>query len=511
VSRHTLTVVARAWWRREKSALRNTIVEVDRDGRAVARHHVRHFDDCPVCGRGAPDRNQAPPRLHAVRKHPASDTGARAGDPEEVWARFEHLISPLTGAVRHVREIDVGAPSLIHVFTAGHAVRMDTDSLRGFMRDGRDASGGKGSSAAQARASALCEALERFSWIFRGDEVDAWGTLRSVEGSLDPSRFLLFSENQYASREAWNEKITSGFQKVPEPFDPDREIAWSRVWSLVSGAEAFVPTSLLYRGFGGPGATFCNADTNGLAAGLTLEESILQGFLELVERDAVALWWYNRTRHPAVDARSDPYVARVFDHYASIGREAWVLDLTSDLEVPVYAALSARTGPGRPEIIFGFGAHLDAAIALRRSVTEMNQMLATVIRPPQNRDAQLRGEFSDALAWWADATLDEHPYLLPSPRAVRLDGALGSRPPGSDILEDVRACLDVAQRHRLDVYVRDMTRPDVGLPVVKVLVPDLRSFWRRLAPGRLYDAPVALGRLHAPLDEAAMNRVSMFV
>ena len=28
---------------------------------------------------------------------------------------------------------------------------------------------------------------------------------------------------------------------------------------------------------------------------------MLQGFLELVERDAVALWWYNRTRQPAVD------------------------------------------------------------------------------------------------------------------------------------------------------------------------------------------------------------------
>jgi ribosomal protein S12 methylthiotransferase accessory factor len=44
---------------------------------------------------------------------------------------------------------------------------------------------------------------------------------------------------------------------------------------------------------------FCRADSNGNAAGNTLEEAtILQGFVELIERDSVALWWYNRLRRP---------------------------------------------------------------------------------------------------------------------------------------------------------------------------------------------------------------------
>jgi oxazoline/thiazoline synthase len=34
--------------------------------------------------------------------------------------------------------------------------------------------------------------------------------------------------------------------------------------------------------------------------------------------------------------------------------------------------------------------------------------------------------------------------------------------------------------------------------VVKVVVPGLRSFWARFAPGRLYDVPVRLGRLPSP-------------
>jgi ribosomal protein S12 methylthiotransferase accessory factor len=380
------------------------------------------------------------------------------------------------------------------------------------MRDGRDQSGGKGSSAAQAQASALCEALERFSAVFRGGEVDACGPMRVVEGAIDPSDVMLFSDRQYASRGEWNAQLEGRFHEVPQPFDAADEVSWSRVWWLQSGEAAHVPTSLLYYGFRGPGSQYCNADSNGLAAGQTLEEAVLQGFFELVERDAVALWWYNRIAYPQVDVASfeDRYIDRVFSHYRQIGRECWVLDLTSDIEIPVFAALSARVGSGRPEVIFGFGADLDASIALRRCVTEMNQMLATVRRPLPERRAQLRGEFGDALRWWLQATLEDNAYILPSP-------ALGSRSReyflhdrSDDLLDDVQRCMAIADHHGLRVYVRDMTRADLGIAVVKMIVPGLRHFWRRLGPGRLYDVPVKLGKRSIPVAEPDMNPTSMF-
>jgi hypothetical protein len=54
------------------------------------------------------------------------------------------------------------------------------------------------------------------------------------------------------------------------------------------------------------------------------------------------------------------------------------------------------------------------------------------------------------------------------------------------------------------------TWPDVGLPVVKVVVPGLRYFWPRLAPGRLYDPPVALGWRESALAEDELNPVPIF-
>jgi ribosomal protein S12 methylthiotransferase accessory factor len=59
----------------------------------------------------------------------------------------------------------------------------------------------------------------------------------------------------------------------------------------------------------------------------------------------------------------------------------------------------------------------------------------------------------------------------------------------------------VAQRKRLDFLVLDQTRPDIQVPVARVIVPGLRHFYRRFAPGRLYDIPVKLGWLDRPLPE----------
>ncbi|MBM4312401.1 MAG: hypothetical protein FJ122_00615, partial [Deltaproteobacteria bacterium] len=77
--------------------------------------------------------------------------------------------------------------------------------------------------------------------------------------------------------------------------------------------------------------------------------------------------------------------------------------------------------------------------------------------------------------------------------------------------EDVRTCVRIARERGMEVLVVNQTRLDIGLPVVKVVVPGLRHFWRRLAPGRLFDVPVALGRLDRPLAEEELNPIACFI
>jgi ribosomal protein S12 methylthiotransferase accessory factor len=74
-----------------------------------------------------------------------------------------------------------------------------------------------------------------------------------------------------------------------------------------------------------------------------------------------------------------------------------------------------------------------------------------------------------------------------------------------DTREQVNACVDVARRAGLDFLVLDQTRPDIEAPVVRVIVPGLRHFYRRFAPGRLYDVPVKLGWRSKPIAESELN------
>ncbi|MCQ6458662.1 YcaO-like family protein, partial [Vibrio parahaemolyticus] len=80
--------------------------------------------------------------------------------------------------------------------------------------------------------------------------------------------------------------------------------------------------------------------------------AVLQGFLEVVERDAAALWWYQRSRKRGVDWRSfnERYLSEVQQYYASCGRTFWVLDITSDLGIPCFVALCAKPGAAAEEI-----------------------------------------------------------------------------------------------------------------------------------------------------------------
>ena len=55
------------------------------------------------------------------------------------------------------------------------------------------------------------------------------------------------------------------------------------------------------------------------------------------------------------------------------------------------------------------------------------------------------------------------------------------------------ACVNLVKREGLDFLVLDQTRPDIEVPVARVIVPGLRHFYRRFAPGRLYDVPIKLG------------------
>jgi ribosomal protein S12 methylthiotransferase accessory factor len=232
--------------------------------------------------------------------------------------------------------------------------------------------------------------------------------------------------------------------------------------------------------------------------------------LELVERDAVGIWWYNRLQRPAVDLASvdDPYVEQVVDRLDRLERDVWAIDLTNDLGIPVVCAVSRRRGADE-ELVFGFGAHVDPATAVVRALAELIQFLASFEKWGDDAEHRYVAFDEAAATWWGTARLDEQRYLAPLPGPARAASDLPDRS-DPDLLVALTTCVERIGAAGIPVLLLDQTRPDVELPVVKAVAPGLRHMWSRFGPGRLYDVPVALGWQDRPTPEEDLNPSAVF-
>ncbi len=500
------------------SNLAGKLLSVDLASGDTSEHRVSGPTDCRWCGR-APAGPAGPVAVSLAPrpKRSTSDGGHRTLPPGETLARIEPALSPITGVVHSLERRQVGGAGVVCVYSAAHAIPRHYGSWHALHRRLRARSAGKGMGETQARVSAAAEAIERYAGIFRGDEPRQRAAFRDLgESAVHPNACMLFSDRQYAGRRR-GDKTEAGL-RVPEIFDQDRAIDWTSLWSLTEQRFKLLPTACCYFDVEeSAGAPSCLADSNGNAAGNTVEEAVLQGFLELVERDAAALWWYSRARRPRIDleAFEQPFFDRLAGFFVSLDRELWALDLTSDFGIPVVVAISrpAERGSagdrGGGDLMMGFGAHPAPEIAVGRALSELCQFLP---RRPGGQGAVLpRWSAGGTPAPQLRPATADPAWLEPHPRALPRTPGSWDRWSSDDLAQDVRRCVRLAREKGLEVLVLDQTRWDTPLAVVKVVVPGLRPWWARFAPGRLYDIPADLGWVAEPLREDQLNPAHLFL
>jgi bacteriocin biosynthesis cyclodehydratase domain-containing protein len=504
----------------QSEGLEGKIMTFDTFTCTTQSHVLVKRPQCPACGEKQARRRKTPtPILLQKRSNTCVTTrgGYRDVLPEETIERYQHHVSPITGVVQSLKPYYPSEGAPIYNYFSGINVALRSKTLFWLNYHIRGTNGGKGTTRSQAKAGALCEAIERYSCTYQGEELYIIGSLKELgDDAIHPNVCMNFSAKQYQHREDTNKQCTKFYFLVPRLFDESLEMHWTPVYSLTNQTFKYLPSCFCYAQYPEEDEMnlFCYPDSNGNAAGNSIEEAILQGFLELVERDSVALWWYNMLRKPEVDVASFqyPYLTRVIDYYKTINRRIYVLDLTGDLNIPTFGAFSYHVDESNPAIIFGFGAHVDAKIALERAIVELNQILPIVNVAEADR---IKGKYriKDAyfLEWLHTATFDNQPYLLPQANGPKKTAADYAPLCEANIYDSLIFCIETAANNGLETLVLDMTRPDVGLPVAKVIVPGMRHFWKRLAPGRLYDVPVNMGWLQAPLKEEELNPIALFI
>jgi ribosomal protein S12 methylthiotransferase accessory factor len=487
---------------------------VDLETLDSVQHRLVDQPQCPVSGDpGQQTRPTAQVRLQARPAMHRHDGGYRVCSPAETFARLEHQVGPILGAVSRLDPLDGNADGVTYSYVAGHNFGMVQDNMELLRSNMRGQSGGKGRTQIQAKTSAVCEALERYCGVWNPSVPAVRAAYQDLTGpAVHPRDYLLLSDRQYAGRREWNADPRNRLHRVPEPFDPTVEMDFTPAWSLTHDHEVLVPAGLVW--FGHPDLDehfYAVTDSNGGAAGNTVEEAVLQALCEVYERDAVALWWYNRCPRPGVDLDSfqDGYVQVMRDYYATLGRDIWVLDLSNDLGVSTFAAVSRRNHEVQ-DLMIGFGAHPDPDIALFRSLTELNQFLPFVNRRDSDGNTIYGTDDAATVEWCRNATVQSEPWVLPNPalpttRREDLDRAFPT-----DLGELVRWCVEDLAAAGVETVVVNQSRPDIELSVVKVLAPGMRHFWQRMAPGRLYDVPVRLGWLAEPTPQERLNPRGVF-
>jgi ribosomal protein S12 methylthiotransferase accessory factor len=320
---------------------------------------------------------------------------------------------------------------------------------------------GKGIDLASAKASALMEAIEnwhaeRVETITRLDtfeELRRDGTVIDIKG--------------LPHRQGRN------------PESP-RPIVWIQAHELMADAERWVPWEAVSCDFSSSlvrQSTFLQT-TNGLASGNHVLEAIVHGLCELIERDAVTLHDYASRSHRAtrqIDLRTvdDDHCNDMLRQFREGGVDVAVWECTSDIGIPVLSALildtpsAQRWSPRGP--FRGYGCHLMRNVALLRALTEAAQSRLTYISG--SRDDLFHERFRTLQRMEEERRLASHMTSVAARSFTEVPNI--EHPTFNADLEDMLGRLRTAGLTEVAVF--DLTRSDLGVPVVKVLVPGLEN------------------------------------
>ena len=212
--------------------------------------------------------------------------------------------------------------------------------------------------------------------------------------------------------------------------------------------------------------------SNGLAGGNHILEALAAALYEVVERDAVAC----SVAAPGgmnqlVDLATvtDPLVRSLLDRINDADVTPYLFDCTVDTRVPTYSAVVGDRRDPSMGLYRGYGAHLDPSIAMIRALTEAAQARLLLIAGARDDYFTREQRVNRFLGGGRRAHFD----LLPALAAADRHTSSAS----SSFGEDVSIVLDRLRAAGLEsAIVVDLTRPDLQVPVVRVVVPGLEGY-----------------------------------
>jgi len=322
---------------------------------------------------------------------------------------------------------------------------------------------GKGSTEQRARISAIMESFERCL-------AERPGLNANIEGEISAPALV----DSYASAIESCKVLDPKALLLPQPHIPQSLMEWVGAYDLLNREEVFVSANAVYHPYDAPGQ--CQklflSNTNGLASGNVLEEAILHGLLEVIERDAISTAQFSRDLgKEIVLTEADGYLYELAQKFKDTGIELKVWLVPTDTGIPTVIAATDDVKLKDPALlVMGAGSHLKPEIAIARAITEAAQSRVVQIqgaREDTDREGFIRSVGYDRMKrlnwfWFGEGekiSLSEMEDLSRNSPAENIDV----------ILEKLKGLVE-------RVLIVDLSREEVAVPVVRVIIPGFELF-----------------------------------
>lgn len=317
---------------------------------------------------------------------------------------------------------------------------------------GKDAEGvigtkkqmGKGGTSEQAEASAVMELAERFSFFtfYRDRKNFLVEEYRNVRDRAIPFELIAGSVHDNSYNLDIAEEIFSRLR-----------LRWAQGYNLTREEQVLVPIDWFH----------AINEFNGTSAGNSVEEALIQGICEIVERHVSCVISRNKVKTPGikVESLSDPTALDMVRKYDRAGIRLFISDFSMDIGIPSVGVLAydPSTFPERSEIVWTAGTAPDPQKALSRALSEV---------------AQLGGDFDSGSRYVASGlpkltSLEEADFVIQPDREIEITH-LPDLSHNNIRLEVERSISSLYQRD-LEIIGVDIANLKLGIPAFYTIVP----------------------------------------
>ena len=321
--------------------------------------------------------------------------------------------------------------------------------------------GGKGITSEHAKASALMEGFERYSAERQNDDV-LTGTVEDISNSYNI--------------------ISPELLNLPKDFDLKNlgniSVEWSKTHDLITDKEYYIPSNAVFHPYilkNKNCQRLFKSNTNGLASGNSINEAILHGIFEVIERDAWSIFELTHKNSSQINLNTikSEIINDTLLKFSENEINIKLMDLTADIKIPTIAASADDTLLKDAGLLtLGIGTHLDPEVAVLRALCEVAQSRATQIHGA--REDTVRADFARTAGYERMKRINRY-YFDEDENKISLSDIENKST--SSLTKDIDIVMDELKRNEIEhVLYYDLTRPELDVNVVRVIIPTMELF-----------------------------------